>query len=67
MHTRRGHGKLNTAICEEHFPKVRALKGHIYIKHGGIFSNFCYCQPLIERELHEHNSKKHAGISFSCT
>ena len=69
LHTRRSHGKLNNkcAICEELFPKYRFFKGHIYLRHGGIFCNFCYFQPLTERELQEHNSKKHAGISFSCT
>ena len=69
IHRRRRHGEKshNCSNCQEHFPDLRDLKRHIYAKHMGIFCHLCRCQPSTEKELEEHNSEKHDGITFSCT
>ena len=69
IHMRRRHGdaSYNCLNCEEHFPDLRNLKQHIHAKHMGIFCHLCRCQPSTEKELQEHNSETHDGITFSCT
>ena len=53
--------KFHCLMCNKKFHIIAQLKIHIKLRHGGLFCDICFFQPLCIDEFWDHTEQKHGG------